>query len=102
MSTPDITALDYIQLNELRHQITMRMKEMRESGISDLRTRLLQEAASLGLAIEDIVGTSKKKERKPVVKYRDDDGNSWSGRGKRPAWLTEKLDEGHTLEEFLI
>ena len=102
MSTPDITTLDYIQLNELRQQITIRMKAMRETGISDLRTRFLKDAAALGLAVEDIIGTPRKKERKPAVKYKDDAGNTWSGKGKRPAWLNERLNAGHQLEEFLV
>ena len=102
MSTPDISTLDYIQLNELRQQISTRMKEMRETGISDLRSRFLKDAAPLGLAVEDIVGTHKKKERKPAVKYKDEEGNTWGGRGKRPGWITEALEAGRNLEEFLV
>ena len=32
--------------------------------------------------------------------YRDLDGNTWAGRGRRPAWLNEALALGKTLEEF--
>jgi DNA-binding protein H-NS len=37
------------------------------------------------------------------VKYRDPEvlDHTWSGRGKHPAWLKDKLEHGHTLEEFL-
>ena len=35
-------------------------------------------------------------------KYRDEAGNTWVGRGKRPDWLREALANGRALEEFLI
>lgn len=33
--------------------------------------------------------------------YRDAHGNTWAGRGRRPKWLTEALEHGKTLEDFL-
>jgi DNA-binding protein H-NS len=35
-----------------------------------------------------------------VVRYRDENGNSWVGRGKRPQWLRDALAAGRKLEEF--
>jgi ParB/RepB/Spo0J family partition protein len=34
------------------------------------------------------------------AKYRDQFGNTWSGRGQRPRWLVEQLNKGRKLEEF--
>ncbi|HET9644976.1 MAG TPA: H-NS histone family protein, partial [Burkholderiaceae bacterium] len=34
--------------------------------------------------------------------YRDEDGNTWGGRGPRPAWLRNALASGRTLEEFRV
>ncbi|MGE0801229.1 MAG: H-NS family nucleoid-associated regulatory protein [Lautropia sp.] len=39
--------------------------------------------------------------RAAPVKYRDGD-NTWAGRGKRPAWLTERLAAGAKLEDFAV
>lgn len=36
------------------------------------------------------------------AKYRDDAGNSWSGRGLQPRWLKEALSSGKTLESFRV
>lgn len=36
------------------------------------------------------------------VKYRDDQGNSWVGRGKRPTWLRDALAAGRKLEDFAV
>ena len=34
-------------------------------------------------------------------KYRDPvTGNTWTGRGKKPRWLTDQLDAGKSLDDF--
>ncbi|AOZ05941.1 H-NS family nucleoid-associated regulatory protein [Cupriavidus malaysiensis] len=35
------------------------------------------------------------------VRYRDQAGNTWSGRGKRPAWIETALASGKALDELL-
>jgi len=37
-----------------------------------------------------------------VVAYRDEAGNSWVGRGKRPQWLRDALAAGRKLEDFKV
>lgn len=34
------------------------------------------------------------------VPFCDADGNTWSGKGRRPLWLREALDAGAELEDF--
>jgi DNA-binding protein H-NS len=36
-----------------------------------------------------------------TVKYKDDAGNAWSGRGPKPGWLRSALESGKSLEDFL-
>jgi DNA-binding protein H-NS len=40
--------------------------------------------------------------RKVAPKYRDEKGNTWAGRGKRPIWLRDALAAGRKLEDFAI
>jgi DNA-binding protein H-NS len=37
-----------------------------------------------------------------VVKYRDEAGNTWGGRGPRPAWLRTALTAGKQLSDFAV
>ena len=37
-----------------------------------------------------------------VPKYRDDQGRTWVGRGKRPQWLRDALAAGKKLEDFAV
>jgi DNA-binding protein H-NS len=38
----------------------------------------------------------------PVVKFRDEAGHTWGGRGKRPQWIRDALAAGKTLNDFLV
>jgi DNA-binding protein H-NS len=39
---------------------------------------------------------------KVAPKYRDSEGNTWAGRGKRPVWLRDALAAGRKLEDFAV
>lgn len=36
------------------------------------------------------------------AKYRDDEGNTWGGRGPRPYWLRDALARGKQLSDFAV
>lgn len=40
--------------------------------------------------------------KKIAVKYRDKQGNTWTGRGNRPRWLVAALADGHKVEDFAV
>jgi len=39
---------------------------------------------------------------KVAIKYRDDKGNTWTGRGKTPRWLADAEKAGASREQFRI
>lgn len=41
------------------------------------------------------------KTKAPEIRYRDELGNTWTGRGKRPAWVEAALKNGKALDELL-
>ncbi len=45
---------------------------------------------------------SKLKGTKVPPKYRDDNGNIWTGRGSQPKWLATALADGKTLQDFAV
>lgn len=56
-----------------------------------------------GIVIEDLVI---KKPKKPRAKYKFTDANgeeqTWTGQGRRPKSLAVKIDNGASLDDFLI
>lgn len=67
-------------------------------------------AGDLGLAgvrAPKVAKVAKKRGRKagkaaPVAKFRDEAGNTWGGRGPRPAWLRTALQAGKQLSDFAV
>lgn len=44
-----------------------------------------------------------KGEKTPApIKYRDEQGNTWAGKGKRPAWVVSYLEAGGDLETLKV
>ena len=37
-----------------------------------------------------------------VMKYRDEQGRGWVGRGKRPQWIRDALAAGKSLQDFAV
>jgi DNA-binding protein H-NS len=48
-------------------------------------------------------GSSKLKGRKVEPKYRHpDSGDTWTGRGRQPSWVSNALNSGKTLDQLKI
>ena len=65
MNTPDISNLNYAELNKLRAAVGERMKEMRDTGITQLRATIAEQADLLGVDAKDLVPKKARKKRKP-------------------------------------
>ena len=65
LSEIDIGSLIYPELTELKEAIEARMEEMRREGVPALRERFADEAAALGVTLEEVVGAAKKKRGRP-------------------------------------
>ena len=93
----------------LRQAEEVRVKEI-QGAIADIRKKM----ADYGLTLKDIDPSASggsatgprrsnpTKGTKAKAKYRDQFGNTWSGRGKRPNWLTDQLAKGRKIEDFKI
>jgi DNA-binding protein H-NS len=61
-----------------------------------------------GLTVADVRGLSRKtgsppSGKKVAAKYRNAvSGQTWTGRGLKPKWLSDALAEGKTLADFVI
>ncbi len=96
----DYEALSFDDLRTLHREIGALIAQRRHEALEQVK----QQIAVLGFTVDDLA--PKKKRRAgaaPATKYCDpkNPDNVWSGRGKRPAWLREQLEQGHTIEEFL-
>lgn len=79
------------------------IQSMREYDISptELAAALAKKPAAARRKAED-VGESKPKRTVPPKYRHPDTGETWTGRGKAPRWITNALTQGKTRDDFLI
>ncbi len=100
------------ELEALETSVAAAKAKRREAERAAVIERLRAEARQGGFRLEDLLNLRRAKVRtapKPAVifakgvKYADPKtGNTWKGRGRRPLWLTNKLNKGQPLESFAI
>lgn len=114
-------------LAQIQQQIAKLQQEadaIKAKEVSGVVERIKEAIAHYGLTVDDLFGrsTSGRKSagkarapsKKPTakkaatkgsrvpVKYRDDAGNTWTGRGNKPRWLVAALASGKTVEDFAV
>lgn len=75
------------------------MQKLHATGMST--ENLLKEIRHLSKRIKDPNYGNCDNRRKVAPIFYSDGQNEWSGRGKTPKWLTEKIEMGHSKETFL-
>lgn len=69
-------------------------------SMEEFRTGAPGTPAAAG-SLAKAAGARKTKRAPSKVRYSDDAGHSWTGRGPKPGWLKAALDQGKSLEDFL-
>ena len=68
----DISRMDYAQLSALRERIEERVREMRETEGPALRERVMQQAAAIGMTIDELVQLGTKRRGRPPKEREED------------------------------
>jgi DNA-binding protein H-NS len=109
----------YSQLMKQIAKLQNEAEDVRRKEIQGVVDRIKEAIAAYGLTATDLGLTgarapraakaparkrAKSGRRKTTAapKYRDEAGNTWVGRGKRPDWLRNALASGRKLEDFEI
>lgn len=83
-------------------ELQSRKEQKRKEVLSEIR----QLAASIGVMVEisETGRRSSRKGQKVPPKYQNPENplQQWSGRGMKPNWLRELLENGQKIEEFEI
>ncbi|MCD9088314.1 H-NS histone family protein [Stenotrophomonas sp. SY1] len=113
----DLTPLNLRELNALIRAAQQQHQALsRRESPDKVRRKLITLARNTGYTIEELFGPAiapsqpaakaarRRKGPKVKPKYRDPENryNTWTGRGKTPLWLANKIRFGHTVADFLI
>lgn len=69
--------------------------------VSKPGVRLVGSGKGKGKTVDDARGNGRTR-AKPRVKYKDDKGNAWTGRGATPKWLAAYEAEGRNRGDFAV
>jgi DNA-binding protein H-NS len=94
------------ELEELSERVAEEIASKREARSRELREEMAKLAEREGLTLEEVIraGQKPRKRQPPKQKYRNPEkpSQTWSGRGKKPAWVEKALKAGKSLEELEI
>lgn len=104
---PDLDAMSFDELWMMHEELTKILSKRLIGEKRELEKRLAQLNPADAPRVDDSRGGPEKRPSRreyPEIppKYLNPSipGETWSGRGKRPRWLTLALEQGHRLEEF--
>ena len=87
--------LDYGELLAARTEIDGLIEARRQEVHDQFRSETMEKAQKLGLDLVQVLCTVEAKYRDPVNPV-----NTWRGKGRKPKWLQDYLDQGHDLAEY--
>jgi DNA-binding protein H-NS len=94
------------ELQSMIEDASRALKDKQQGKRREVIAQIKQLAASIGVGVEIIDGaaSSPRKGRKVPIKFQNPDNLSeqWSGRGVRPKWLQNLLNQGRRLDEFEV
>lgn len=101
-------ALAFDELLDRKRQLDLEIAARQDTEVESLRSKVSTVADALGVSVAELFGIrAEQAERRPekkrdVIKYRDPENadNTWTGKGRVPKWMQEKLEQGATKEQF--
>ncbi|MGE3149386.1 MAG: H-NS family nucleoid-associated regulatory protein [Pseudorhodoplanes sp.] len=111
MKETELDKLSIKQLQDLKLRVDRLISSRHENERSNLREKFRSMAEQAGFSLQDIVGTMRQtKSRvsgakaKVAAKYANpkDPTQTWSGRGRMPNWLSERVKSGAKVTDFRI
>lgn len=101
----NLEAFSLNELMELKKQLEADIPKRREEARRKTAKELMQLASQRGFSVEELFGSiAKPAIKKPVqAKYISPDKTmTWSGRGRKPAFIVNHLQAGGSLEDLTV
>ena len=100
----DLNSLSLAELKKLQRDVTSAIATFESRAKAKARAELEARAKELGFTLAEVLsGEGGKVKRAPAqVKYRNPANvtETWSGRGRRPAWFNEALARGKSPDDL--
>lgn len=111
-SVEALTKLSRAELLEIQENVAEALRVTESAAKDDARQKMLELAKESGFDISELFGAKAapaaqqdgRRGRTIRVKYRNPENHeeTWTGMGRMPVWLKEKVDAGADKEDFLV
>jgi len=101
----DLDRLDLKELKDLRAKVDRAIVGFEDRKKKQALAELEETARKLGYSLAELTALGGTRRRKPAApKYANpaDASDTWSGRGRRPRWVTAALAAGKGLDDLAI
>jgi DNA-binding protein H-NS len=99
----DLDSLSQKELQKLKADVEKALTTVEERNRKKAMEAAQVAAREYGFSLQELVpGGSGGGKKQNAAKYRnpEDPTQTWAGRGRKPRWLVEALDDGRALEDF--
>lgn len=103
-SPVDLESLNVDELMAITENAQQLIIAKQHQRLFDAYEQFEEIAESCNSTIEEILKAGEQLEKKRSIKYRNpkDSSETWTGRGRKPTWLVNALEEGKQLEDFAV
>ncbi|SLN10314.1 H-NS histone family protein [Pseudoruegeria aquimaris] len=100
----DLSSLSPGELEKLAREIEARKAEVAKQALKKAYADMLEVAKKHGVSFDEVIALHSGKGSKTAPKYANpaDPTQTWSGRGRKPAWFIDALAAGKTPEDLEI
>lgn len=111
LTREDVKELTTEEIQEIQEILTEELESREHERLLQIRAELIEIANQHGITPAELLadvsrpGRSRSRlGRTSKIRYQNPENptQTWAGRGKRPVWLKEKLDEGYELSYFEV
>lgn len=109
MANIDLSSYKLGDLKTLQRDVENAIKDRQQEEVQKARDQILAIAKDAGVSVEELVGTTAKKVEKgkgqkarPQYQNPEESSQTWTGRGRKPRWITEALANGKNLIDLRI
>lgn len=100
----DIGTMSREELISLRGEIDKALKSLETRRKAEAKKAAERAAKEFGFSLDDLTAGGGGSKSKSPPKYANpaDKSQTWTGRGRRPGWVTDALNSGKSLDDMLI
>lgn len=106
MSTIDVSALSKDELLKLRKDLDKAIENYDRRQRKEALAAAEAKAREMGFSLAELTGGGAPGDKgtvnPPKYQHPENPELTWTGRGRQPAWIKEGLEEGKSLDHFLI